>query len=231
MKCTLNYFQYVLLEVYGPNLISTEGDEWRRHLGVTGPAFNDSNYTLAWSETRRIMFEWFEELDNNPLTAPSMYGKIIDVKEAMTRATLLIISSAGFGMQTPWSAFAEASHKYLPAGGNQTLPFHTSLALTIEKLFIKVITPPFALALPFRVPWLSRQLEVTQIAFDSLKFHMLELVSSARSGGEGEANLLKRLVQANDEGVMQTKLGGKGTLSDSELLGNMFVSADRDPSS
>ena len=165
-------------------------------------------------------------MDLDPVTETN--GSLVDIKKVMTQLTLLIISAAGFGMRTPWSIFSETSddkeESTATAKNSGLMPFHTALALTIEKLFVKVLTPTFAYALPFRIPWLSAELDTARIAFDSLKAHMLELVASARDGEKGEANLLRRLVQANDAAQA---LGGeaaeKGTLTDGELLSNIFV--------
>lgn len=153
-------------------------------------------------------------------------GALVDVKKVMTQVTLLVISAAGFGMRSPWSVFSETSdakaHK--AASTSELMPFHTALALTIEKLFVKVLTPTFAYALPFRLPWLSDELDTSRFAFDSLKRHMLDLVASARNGEKGEANLLRRLVQANDAAQARGgETAEKGTLTDGELLSNIFV--------
>lgn len=152
-------------------------------------------------------------------------GALVDVKKVMTQVTLLVISAAGFGMRSPWSVFSETSdakaHK--APSTSELMPFHTALALTIEKLFVKVLTPTFAYALPFRLPWLSDELDTSRIAFDSLKRHMLDLVASARNGEKGEADLLRRLVRANDAAQARGETAEKGTLTDGELLSNIFV--------
>ncbi|EJC99088.1 cytochrome P450 [Fomitiporia mediterranea MF3/22] len=104
------------------------------------------------------------------------------------------------------------------------MPFHVALDLTIKRLFVKVLTPNFAYELPFRIPWLSNQLEEARDAFASLKGHMEVLVTAARSSDNDEgADLLRCLVKANDA---TRSLGGastKGTLTDDELFSNIFV--------
>ncbi|KAH8114076.1 cytochrome P450 [Phellopilus nigrolimitatus] len=212
---------YKVLEIYGKNLVSTDGDEWRRHLAIAGPAFNEANYALNWAETLRAVCEWFDELDDHPAVATT--GTRLDVNAAMTQATLLVISAAGFGMRAPWSAFSTGSPSHSLNDGSRVLLFPTALALTIEKLFVKVLTPSFAYVLPIRVPWLSAQLDAARRAFASLQVHMQALVSEARSGVEGEANLLRRLVEANDASQALGEAGGKGTLTDGELFSNIFT--------
>ena len=75
--------QYESLEIYGPNLTTVEGAEWKRHRSVANPAFSEvcttvsdsgsqkkidpiyqPNNALVWSETCRIVDEWFSEIDD-----------------------------------------------------------------------------------------------------------------------------------------------------------------------
>lgn len=167
----------------------------------------------------------------------------------MTQVTLLIISAAGFGQRTPWSAYsignindevasfdftklAKAVSTRSSSFTNRStiLPFHVSLLLTLDKLFTKILTPNLFYAIPFRIPWLSRELDIAKVAFDNLRVHMLDLVSEARNKDQGErgANILTRLVQANNamqaEGVTPTDaLDGKKILTDDEMLSDVFV--------
>lgn len=34
---------YESLEIFGPNVVTTEGADWQRHRKITGPPFNDRN--------------------------------------------------------------------------------------------------------------------------------------------------------------------------------------------
>ncbi|KLO09951.1 cytochrome P450 [Schizopora paradoxa] len=210
---------YEVLEIYGKNLLTTEDDEWRRHLMVTGPSFNEGLYALNWSKTLLLVQEWFEEIDNKSKDAESL----IDLKSSMDQITLLIIASAGFGMHTPWSSTSNM-HAKVKANllSDEVMPFHIALGTTLQKLFTKVLIPSFAYNLPFQVPWLSEEAKVTNAAFGALKIHMSELVLSARMGGGDEENLLRRLVLANDA-AQEAEGSKKGTLTDDELFSNIFI--------
>ncbi|KAL0570941.1 hypothetical protein V5O48_011025 [Marasmius crinis-equi] len=37
--------------LYGPNVLSTEGDEWRKHRRIVSPSFSNSLYRLVWDES------------------------------------------------------------------------------------------------------------------------------------------------------------------------------------
>jgi hypothetical protein len=92
----------------------------------------------------------------------------------------------------------------------------------------KVLVPGWAtrLAQVVYVPFVSSHLVETEESFDSLKMHMLDVVSLARAwiaGGKKtqmDAGLLRNLVEAN----MENEGGGARHLSDDELLSDTFVS-------
>ena len=77
-----------------------------------------------------------------------------------------------------------------------------------------------------KVPYLSARALQTQVAFDDLRTHMLNLVASVRaditSGNCSEAPggaLLRNLVEAN-----MNQDGDSNKLTEGELLSNIFVS-------
>lgn len=39
---------YKTLEIYGPNLVTSEGAVWTRHRKITSPAFSELNIQLVW---------------------------------------------------------------------------------------------------------------------------------------------------------------------------------------
>jgi hypothetical protein len=40
---------YKILEIYGPNIISIEGVEWKQRRNVTSPSFNEKNNVLVFA--------------------------------------------------------------------------------------------------------------------------------------------------------------------------------------
>ncbi|CAE6467474.1 unnamed protein product, partial [Rhizoctonia solani] len=49
--------------MYGHNLASVEGDDWKRHRRETQRAFNEKNIRMVWSETEGVMNSLFEVWD------------------------------------------------------------------------------------------------------------------------------------------------------------------------
>ena len=99
-----------MVDIYGKSLVSTEGNEWRRHVAVAGPAFGEALNSLVWKETLRLMRDWFtDELDSTPFDCrvPGSGSVIkVDMLSKMTQLTLHVIAVSGFGLRMPWKAFS-----------------------------------------------------------------------------------------------------------------------------
>ncbi|KZP06599.1 hypothetical protein FIBSPDRAFT_764113, partial [Athelia psychrophila] len=221
---------YEVLEFYGPNLVSTEGANWKRHRAVAAPAFNEANNVLVWTEAIRVVNEWFAHL---PSAGPAAE---IDVCPTMTQATFLVIASAGFGRALHWSPAPPAALE-APAPG--LLPFSAAVLSTTHNIYLKAAVPALLARVLERfggwraVPFLDR-VRATEQGYRDLRTHIVDMVSCMRADvlggpppisedgkGKGKellgAALLRNLVEANlREG------DGKG-LTDDELLSNVFV--------
>jgi cytochrome P450 len=57
---------YQVLAVWGPNIVASEGETWKRFRKISAPAFSDRNNRLVWDETVKIMNELFD--------SPVMWG-------------------------------------------------------------------------------------------------------------------------------------------------------------
>ena len=97
----------------------------------------------------------------------------------------------------------------------------------MEGLILRFATPEwfYKFSQMVYLPYFSENLKRTYQAFDDLKHHILELVSTARAWASGDrtkvldAALVRNLVEANmDQG------GNSKSLTDNELLSNAFVS-------
>ena len=90
---------YRALNIYGTNLVSVEGQTWRRHRKVTGPPFTEKNNQLVWAESLAqasyMIRSWTGEDGNESRT-------ITTVSHDCMRLTLHVISRAGFGVRLLW---------------------------------------------------------------------------------------------------------------------------------
>jgi len=90
---------YGALNIYGMNLISTEGAGWRMHRKLVAPSFGEKNNELVFRETlhhaRSLMRLWAgaDGQGNQTVTDPSL---------AAMDFALFVISSAGFDVRVVW---------------------------------------------------------------------------------------------------------------------------------
>jgi len=213
-------------------MVGLEGTEWKRHRAITKTAFNEANNAFVWQETVRIVNEWFIEIDNKAADTQGSPTTNIDLCPDLTRVTLLLIASAGFGRRSTWTE----ENNSVPPPGHKV---HLSRAIMDATGLI----PPRALA-PKRlwkavvedgasVPLLGPSLLRMRDAFEQLRGHMIELVSQARDPFDlgtkiddhhVQGALLKNMVQANMSFEKDGQVGHR-SLTDEELLSNMFVRA------
>jgi hypothetical protein len=93
---------YKAVDIYGRNVVSLEGQEWRRHRKITSPPFTEKNNHLVWSESlfqaQTMLTSW---------VGPTRDGKLLSgkaptpMKDTM-RLSLHVISRAGFDVRCLW---------------------------------------------------------------------------------------------------------------------------------
>lgn len=144
---------YEAVNIYGPNVVGTEGAVWRHHRKITSPPFTEKNNELVWNEsmeqTEAMLAGWFGSA--NP-------GLVEDVGSDTMRVTLHVISQAGFGKKMAWpapqdgssaQAEAEASSDEIPPG--HRLSYKDALTEILDHLLWLIVMPR---------TWLSTFLDV-----------------------------------------------------------------------
>ncbi|KAI9063783.1 cytochrome P450 [Trametes sanguinea] len=196
---------YKVLLAFGPNLVASEGDEWKRQRKLVAPAFSERNNRLVWDETIRIMHDLFDNVwgDNDTVV-------IDNITDLTVPITLLVIGVAGFGRRITWNEDAVA-----PPGHEMT--FKDALNVVSRNLFYQVLFPR----------WLLRIGTPAMRRFDTasreLGAYMQEMIDARREGGDGVVkgerhDLFSSLLDANEG------LAGEGEkLTDVGLMGNVFI--------
>jgi cytochrome P450 len=142
---------YRILEIFGRNLISTEGGEWKQHRKITSPGFNEKNNVLVFAESCRqaqgMLRKWTEQAKSGNLT-------LEEVPTDTMRLTLHIISRIGFGVRLLWpgetpgekesSMDGVYSSNTPPAG--HTMSFEHALDTLLENLLWVLLTPKWLLS-------------------------------------------------------------------------------------
>jgi hypothetical protein len=90
---------YGSIDIFGKNVISTEGPVWRRHRKITNPPFTEKNNHLVWRESlhqaQAMLRGW---------TGPDGTGNktVTSIPDDAMRLSLYIISRSGFGVRLQW---------------------------------------------------------------------------------------------------------------------------------
>ncbi|KEF62653.1 uncharacterized protein A1O9_00626 [Exophiala aquamarina CBS 119918] len=221
---------YRSLDLYGKNVVSTEGAVWRQHRKATSPPFTEKNNHLVFSETidqaSDMLASWL---------GPDGKGNVtIDrVMDDTMRLSLYVISRAGFGRKLQWpfaDAEADIDVNYVDPSKiqNQTdekdpghsMSYTYAIHCLLDNIILQFILPRWLLQ---RVPLaLFRK---ANEAYQEWGNYMKEAVGSkkkhlSRQDGKNESmDILGQLVK----GQLQSETSKDVHLTDSEILGNMFV--------
>ncbi|KAG0693434.1 cytochrome P450 [Suillus ampliporus] len=193
--------QYALITVFGGNIVASEGDEWKRHHKVVAPAFSEANNRLVLEVTTQIMLELFDTV-----WAGQDEVVVNHAVDLTMPIALFVISAAGFGRTISWKedAMVPLGHK---------LTFKDALHTVAQNLIIKTLIPRWAMGL-------TKRFRHIRLAFDELHLYLTETIQERQKFQHKEDNddLLSNLLRANE------KLSkGEVKLSDSELIGNIFI--------
>jgi cytochrome P450 len=92
---------YEKLSIFGANVVSTEGHDWRRHRKVTSPSFTEKANATVFEESLqqlRSMMDVRSLAPGNSLKSV----QIPDPTSDFMRVSLHVISRAGFGIKLAW---------------------------------------------------------------------------------------------------------------------------------
>ncbi|KAG5641736.1 hypothetical protein DXG03_004308 [Asterophora parasitica] len=194
------------LLLWGMNLVAADGEMWRKHRRIMGPAFNNKLYQMVWSETldtyREMVYaEGWDKTD----------AVEVPVIQTLTfKLALLIIGRCGFGFSFNWEA--------PPTAPDGSMSIQEALRIVADSHMLAIAAPKWLLALPFR-----RFKEVRE-AHDQLMGFMQGQVadrkaemSSLDDSTTTKNDAFTMLVKANEDENSKLKL------DDQELIGNVFI--------
>ena len=136
---------YRHIELYGKNVVSSEGAMWRRHRKLTSPAFTEKNNRLVWKETlaqtQAVLASW--------LGPNGMGGTIRQVASDSMRLSLNVIGHAGLGQKMEWPKATEdrvSERENLPE--THTMSFTSALQHLLHNLLYIMLLPKWILSMP-----------------------------------------------------------------------------------
>lgn len=142
---------YKVLDIYGRNVVTTEGPEWRMHRKATAPGFNEKNNSLVFTESvaqaQGMIRKWMDGSETSSRT-------LNDVPADSMRVALHIISAMGFGVRLLWPGDVPSTedkdsgliHMADKPVGEHTMSFEKALASVLDDIFVLMLTPRWLLS-------------------------------------------------------------------------------------
>jgi len=191
------------LLLWGMNLVAAEGETWRKHRRIMGPAFNSKLYQLVWTQTLRT----YKEM----ISAEGWNDKdVVDVpviQKLTFKLALLVIGTCGFGFSFNWGA--------PPKSSDGSMSVQEALRIVADTHMLAISLPKWAWYLPIA------KLREGRIAHEILSKFMKEQVATRKAEIDAGKPLLddafSMLVKANQSEA------SKYQMDDQELIGNVFV--------
>ncbi|KAF5318599.1 hypothetical protein D9619_010824 [Psilocybe cf. subviscida] len=202
------------ITLYGMNLVAADGDIWRRHRRIMGPAFNNELYKLVWSETLKI----YSEMVDVEGFATRPESNVSAVQSLTFKLALVIIGRCGFGFPFTWTTDQEST---TDASGEMSV--QEALRIVADSNMVALLVPR----------WI-RELIPTKFMREGLKaqdrlqaFMRAQVIQRKQDLASGASNspasaagkdAFTMLVEASEnEG------NAKLRLEDDELIGNVFI--------
>ncbi|KAK4042705.1 cytochrome P450 [Parachaetomium inaequale] len=222
--------KYGILEMFGKNVLTTEGALWRLHRKVTSASFNEKNAAHTFAEaivqTRGMLNMWF-----GPDGARTGMTKTVRSLEHDTMTWALnIIGYVGFGLRLLWPGQTLpkdidpklAKYGSLDPPPGHSLTFAESVEMTLERIVSILMFNDWLLRiLPFKFAQEAYKGKRNYLQYMSEFLH--DKVEEAQRGGyprEG-MDIMGQLAQSQTKS--NNKAGSAFSLSDSDIVGNAFI--------
>ncbi|KAI4256410.1 MAG: hypothetical protein LQ352_002086, partial [Teloschistes flavicans] len=235
---------YGSLDLYGKNVVTTEGNLWKHHRKTVSPPFNEKNNRMVWHETIRqaqsMVKGWMGDQTQCSLAVNTL------AQDCM-RLSLHVISHAGFGVHLNWpgakiegqqqlanghlAATDEEDHQEYQFASDHIMSYTDALHALLKNVIWMLVLPiPLLKVLPFKrtkrayesyVEWGKYLRELFTNKRDDIA------TSDAKQGMDLMAYLLNSSSIAREPTFLSStsddQTQPKPALSDTEVMGNAFV--------
>lgn len=151
---------YKSLDIYGKNVVTVEGAEWRRHRKVTAPQFNEKSNSVVWKESifqaEEMAKSW--RMGDSPKANGHANGKssslghlVSELSKDTMRLSLHVISRAGFGVRCLWPGATNAEivegsmdSNVIPQG--HEMSYTNSLETLLHRIIALILMPDWLLS-------------------------------------------------------------------------------------
>ncbi|KAL2049437.1 hypothetical protein ABVK25_010341 [Lepraria finkii] len=200
---------FEMVKVFGPNLSTTDGQQWQRHRKVTASCFSEQNNELVWTESvrqaRGMLDYWCSQKSTRSIA-----------DDART-LSLHVLSSAGFGKSYPFQGYLEASPTDVATS------YKESLQTILDNCILLMVLGQDFLS----QSWLPKRLRKLHQATLTFKQYMTEVYEEEKKciadRKPGDGNLMTSLIRASTGANVTIDSENQGGLTESEIYGNVFV--------
>lgn len=204
----------VILNIFGPSVLTSDGDDWTRQRKLIAPIINEKISALVFGESISQARQMLDSDigDSNGVTNTTMQG--------MKTVAINVLGLAAFGIPLPW----KKSENEQPAYGHR-LTYMEATKIVVENLVAAAVFPARLLLLPMFPPaWQSIGHAKNEFPIHTRRMLEQERLVQAR-GKETRSNLMSMLVRmegkkGNPDGKATSRAQ---TLSEEEVQGNLFV--------
>jgi len=141
---------YRMLNLYGRNVVTTEGAMWRQHRKITAPPFAEKNNQLVWRESLKQAQSLMHCIMGKSVHRSNT---VYNLAESTMRLSLHIISYAGFGVKSYWphEETEEAKRsRVIPTG--HTMSYQNALVTVLNNLLQAILLPRWWLSMRLSIP-------------------------------------------------------------------------------
>lgn len=186
-----------MLNMYGPTVTATEGDESRRYRKIAAPSFNDRTHGSTWTESLGQAAALLKRWD-------AMQSPIMQLNADMASLTLHVISYVCFDRQIGW-AQAVVSQDDPPEGHHMS--YREAISSMVDNIPTLFIVPP-----PVLSKWKKckeRSLLIEETGISPLDAH--------KKAKASYSEWLKYMEEMQDETLQS--LRRHGSRNDASILG------------
>ncbi|RDW70425.1 hypothetical protein BP5796_08822 [Coleophoma crateriformis] len=199
---------YKSVDIYGKNVVSSEGLVWKRHRKLVAPSFSECNNHLVWKETLEQTQEMLKGWDSKSI--------VRRVGNDTKILSLNVISKAGLGRKMKWPSEVEDGVSKL--GEGHRMSFSYSLHYLLTNVFYVMVLPKWILKLaPFSKWRKAYKAYYEWAAYMDEIFAEKEAEVGSSQSTSSTVDIIGQLVKGQEENASQP------ILSPPELLGNLFV--------
>ncbi|OAP58718.1 hypothetical protein AYL99_07808 [Fonsecaea erecta] len=211
--------------IFGPSVISSDGETWQRQRRITTPPFNERNSALVWREAARQARDMLAGWTMTTTTPGTL-------RDDANSLALNVLSGAGFGKPQPFDS------RYRTPEAGYEFSFLETIHTLMDNLFATIV-----LASATRAPvWLlPRRFRRVRTALVECRRYLVAMVKAEREaydaggsqeGGNSNNNLMSTLVRVSEQAKKELhgvdnntdhKTRGRQWLSDDEIYGNLFL--------